>query len=71
LGRDPDDARRISSSDFQHRLDVEDAREVLGPVVVAAPDAERCGDESFLDVVADRTSRDPGQPRQIADRIAH
>jgi hypothetical protein len=38
--------------------------------VVTASDAERRGDEPFLDVIADGASRDPSQSREFADGVA-
>jgi hypothetical protein len=54
---------------FLHRFYAEELIEVLGAVMVSATDPEGRREQSFLNVVADRTARDAAEIRKIADGI--
>ena len=56
---------------FLQALDPQELPEVLGPVVIAAPDAERWRQQPFLHVIPHRPARDPAEICEIADGVAH
>jgi hypothetical protein len=56
---------------FLHGLDPQDPLEVLGAIVIVAANSERCGDEAFLNVVANRASRHASETPEIADGLAN
>jgi len=52
---------------FLLRLHLEEAPEVRVVIVAAAPDAQRRGDQAFLDVVADRAAGNAAEVGQFVD----
>ena len=55
---------------FLESLDLQEAIEVFGTVVIAAANAIRFRQELFLNVVPHRAARDASQFCQIADGVA-
>ena len=68
VDREPDLVERVPG--FLQRLDPEQLVEMFGSVVVAASDAERRREESFLNVVADRAPGDAAEIREVANCVA-
>ena len=68
VDREPDLVERVPV--FLQRLDPKQPVEMFGSVVVAASDAERRREESFLDVVTDRAPGDATKIREVANCVA-